>query len=516
MSQVASVEVARTLRAERVAALRRQLRAGDFDAARYESTPRRRAERLAQILVRSLSCGAMRRRLKSLGVSPQFCGGTLQAISVEGGGLDVRRADGQGQVLTGPGLDERILQVFPELVPFTLRNLTLSAAQSVSADNGVDVWNPGDPDPDNMSGSGVEAYNLTLFLASYTATAAKSLVDLGRTSVIPFGSDQITSATATSTYYTASLGAFLTLQPWNLGYHYVPGQTFAGSPYGVNWPSDGINWVNTHAEQSDAVVGATSWTATYNAVGFQAYLGLVFQTLVITYTNTGCDTCSLTIQVNSECDGELVTGGVFDLGNGLSCTQGADGSCTISNIPHGSYNWTWEKTDWDTQTGTFVCDCAGGPSTLFIDALPEGGCGGTANVQTEIINFCTGLPLAGVLIVLDEGTPDEQSCTTDGTGICEFTGVEAGSHTLTVTLADYQIQTRTFATTGGAGVEEVTIRVALVPDGGCADGLDCRDDLTFLDLQDQGLVFLEHNASEVTFGAEWDGGMLFLPVDHRT
>lgn len=467
-SSARAVEQSALLRAERTAALTARLREGDFDAARYESTPRRRAERLASVLTRMLSKGTLKRRLRKLGVAAEFCGGELLAVSVEGGGIDVRRADGRGQVVTGPGLDERLLDVFPELVPFTLRNLTLTAPFGISSASANGVWIPPPaPDQPTFTAYGVEAYDLTLFLTTYSATAAEARIGFACGGPAFNPGLPLLDISTTAVYVNADYASLFPWSPFVCGGSYFEYKT---------WPAGGVNWVNTHAEQSDAIVGDTSFTATFDfsplsnpppgncgpsTVSRSA--SMRYTELRITYDVGPCSTCTLDLQVNSACDGGLVDGGTFDLGNGQSCTQ-SGGTCTISGISHGSYDWTWTKEGWQTKTGTFVCECEGGSSTLFLSVVPDGGCpADPGEVEVTIDDFCTELSLEGVLIVLDADTPDEEQCTTGADGICYFENVAEGEHTLTVSKDGYQSRYRIVTKTA----ERLTVTIALIPEGGC-------------------------------------------------
>ncbi len=369
LSRVTAQETSRLLRAERTADLAARLKAGDFDAARYESTPRARAEVLAAVLSKALSRGAMRRRLKRLGVTAEFCGGDLLAISVEGGGLDVRGRNGRGQVVTGAGLDERLLNVFPELLPFTLRNLTLNIPFGASFVPAVDVALPAPPTKTSWSASGVEAWNLSIFLKSYLASQAKAwyTFDLFR-NLIPTHPYGLYSAQFAFTYLTVSI-------PWD-GSVYPTIPIYSNS--NVIWPADGLNWCETHAEQADAVLGSITASATTTPMGAPQQQFRMTATAVdlhITYTVPPCETCDLTIQANSACDAAAVGGGVFSLDvEGYECTQDGSGVCTITGIPDGTYEWTWTKTGYLSLFGTFTCDCAGGASELVLEVTPDGGC----------------------------------------------------------------------------------------------------------------------------------------------
>lgn len=463
--QVASVEASQLLRAERTTYLREQLKSGSFDAARYESTPRRRAERLAQVLNRVLSRGAMRRRLRKLGVASEFCGGTLLAVSVEGGGIDVRRADGKGQVVTGSGVDCQVLAIFPELVPFTLRNLFVTVAPPPQPSNYQPALGSTSVTSGlySVSGSGVECWELTLFSSSYTATAAT-----GRYSVTV---NRAQPPSPPPSYQGHGSAAF------TYGSIVFPrmASNFAGtvgltlSP--IVWGSDGLNWIQTHAEQFEPVVGSFSAESSGDTVTTGTFnLTSTCITLQITYTDTGCDTCDLTLQVNSACDGNIVDGGTFTLSNGMSCVQ-SGGTCTISGIPHGTYDWTWAKTGYQTQTGTYECECEGGSSTLSLEVVPDGGCPpNPEQVEVQVTDYCTEGDLSGVLIILDADTPDEVQCVTETAGVCYFENVAEGEHTLTVSKDDYQSQFQVVVKAG----TQLVVTIALFPDGGC-NPPECRE-----------------------------------------
>lgn len=411
-----SGRVADPTRSERVGEIVTRLKAGDFDAARYESTPRLRAERLAQVLTRSLSRGALRRRLKRLGVGAEFCGGELLAISVEGGGLDVRGAKGQGQVLTGPGLNARLLAVFPELLPHTLTNLTVQLGDT--GDVVLTIANPA------TSGSNALSLDLILFLKSYLASSAVIRYNAVGTGTGPFGS---------------TFGQGTVTDPFSSGL--TPGPLEAPQQLDLTWNAAGVNWIEIFATQ--VAVSPGNKSLSFSPSGFTTWsVGLDPQYVTVTYTIPPCATCTLNIQVHDACDGSGVGGAVLTLSNGLSCTTAGGGGCTISGIPDGSYTYTVTKTGYPTVTGSFTCTCGGGTSTLTVNLTPTGGCS-NCDLTVTVIDYCTGLPLAGVDIYID----GVLACTTGASGVCVITGLANGDHTVVISRTGYATQTRTYRCT---------------------------------------------------------------------
>lgn len=449
----AAAEVSRLLRAERTAVLAERLRAGDFAAARYESTPRKRAEVLAQVLMRTLSRGALRRRLKRLGVALEFQRGALQAVSVEGGGLDVRGANGRGQVLTGEGIDQQLLAVFPELLPHTLTNLTFVAGPGAS-NTTLNVANP------LTSGTNASSWDLTLFLPSYTPSAAVERA-------------LYTVTCGPGTVYTVAFTA---------PFCSVSGVTITcPSTAGLSdlaWNATGLNWIEINSGRADPAAGDKTYSfsivnapATWNCSCSES-------TLTITYTAAGCLTCELTLQVNSICDGLPIGGGVFALSNGLSCTQNGAGVCTISGIPNGVHSWTWTKIGYGTLTGSYTCECAGGSSTLVLSPTPNGGCGGGIPTDcTFLINVhqdCPGnAPIVGATVQLSTG----ESGTTDAGGALRLTGLVCANRNYTVTAVGYGTATGSL-TYSGVALQEVSLVLQRLPTVGCTGtpGVSVGDD----------------------------------------
>ena len=345
-------------RCERVGEIVARLKADSFDAARYESTPRRRAEVLAAVLSKALSRGQMRRRLKSLGVSAQYSGGTLTAISVEGGGLDVRRADGRGQVLTGPGLDARLLEVFPELLPHTLTNLTFNASPA-AGDTDISIANP------SSSGTQPLLINLTLWLAAYLASAAVAhyTVTVGDTT-LPSPTTIFGTFTISDPYGSTTLaggGPEVTL--------------YAAQAVSFSWSAAGLNWLEINATSGSATPGNKSISCASITDPGSYGIGLHFVQVVITYTNPPCLTCTLVLEASHGCTGAGLGGVLLTLSNGLNCTTNGSGECTISGIPDGDYTYTLTKTGYVSENGSFSCVClTGGTTVISVSIDPVGGC----------------------------------------------------------------------------------------------------------------------------------------------
>lgn len=362
----------------------------------------------------------MRRRLKRLGVAPAFCGGDLLAISVEGGGLDVRGRNRRGQVLTGAWLDEQLLAVFPELLPHTLVNLTLNAtgtgAGGVGLKNRVSqTMGLGNA---SLSDSGLEAYNLSLYLTRYEASTVFCESFTGQLSTTAFNFAVVSNTVCTGVFLSATFPPFAA----------SAGTKWLSGSFGVNaqWPAEGVNWVEIHAEEASAQVGTMAWSADVTGNSFAGTIyGWSQKFIRITYTDPPCDTCELTLTVSSACDSAAVGGGEFSLGvSGLSCVPDGGGQCVIPDIPDGTYAWTWTHTGYEPQTGELTCDCAGGPLTLDLSVTPVGGCGGPCELRVCVRNTCDGEPLVGATVYIDDivrGVTGEDGCLT-------VPGLDAGPH----------------------------------------------------------------------------------------
>lgn len=347
-------------RGERVGEIVSRLKAGDFDAARYESTPRRRAEILAAVLSKALSRGALRRRLKRLGVAPEFQSAELKAVSVEGGGIDIRRPDGVGQVLTGPGIDTSLLAVFPELLPHTLTNATITLVPGASdAINSFTF-------PSASSNTKALWISFTLWLPEYLASAAYTEYQVSAGTLLPLGRTLNGTFTVTDPYGVDTLS----------GADVLAGGASARAH--LDWNADGINFAEVSAEQTERSPGNKTVAYAGGGGGTEAtdwVCGMSFIGLTLTYTTPPCLTCEITIEVSHGCSGSGLGGVAFTLSNGLTCTTNGAGECTISDIPDGEYTYTVTKTGFVSENGTFSCACLTGGSTVISIRLdPNGGC----------------------------------------------------------------------------------------------------------------------------------------------
>ena len=405
LSRVSAAETSRLLRSERTAALTERLKSGDFDAARLESTPRRRAEVLAQVLTRTLSRGEMRRRLKRLELPRGWEHASLEAVSVEGAGYRLRRGT-EGLWRSGPGTHAALLTAFPELLPHTLTNLSVQVS-AAAGDTILTVTAAA------TSGSIAMSLNMDLYPPQYLGTFAEARYNItaGSTGMPP-----------------AEIGVVTTSDPYGSGTT-GPG-LYSNLPLTFEWSAAGLNWLEINAGMGDRSPGDKS--ASFSIISGSTWtVQADFLWVTVTYTVPPCDTCELTIQVNSACDAEPVGGGVLLLDNGMSCTQNGSGVCTISGIPDGEYEWTWTKTGYVSQSGTYTCPCEGGSSDLFLDVTPTGGCGGPCNGHF-VATACEG-PLEGAQVFVD----GVFACETGADGTCDAYGFAAGSHTVTVTKDGY-------------------------------------------------------------------------------
>ncbi len=345
MTALMNLSVRQSIREERVSGLLSAIKADIFDSTRYESTPRLRAERIAQILTRSISRSSLRRRLKRLGVEKEFLSGKLSALSVEGGGVDVFR-NGKGQVLTGPGIDRQLLEVFPELLPLTLVNSTYQIPPHAS-DADISVSNPA------TSGSNALVMNLSIYGVQNLASAAVARYIVSGTGLGMGGS--FGAPTVTDPFGSQGGG---TVYPQNVD---------------VTWNAAGVNWIEIYSGQNAVSPGskAVSFSTTYTSWT----VGLSFEYCTVTYTTPPCLTCEIVVECEDACSGAAVGGAVFTLSNGLTCSTNGSGECTISNIPDGNYTYTLVKTGYISEGGSFSCVCLTGGQTVLSFILERvGGC----------------------------------------------------------------------------------------------------------------------------------------------
>ena len=131
---------------------------------------------------------------------------------------------------------------------------------------------------------------------------------------------------------------------------------------------------------------------------------------------------TITVTVNGPSSGALAT-----LSNGLSCTTVSGVTCTISNVPDGTYTLTGSASGYTTNTSTQFTTGSG--TTTATVAL-------TANAATTRSVTFTSTGISGVLITVSSG----ESCTTVNTQ-CTISGLALTALTYTASKTGYVTQT---------------------------------------------------------------------------
>jgi hypothetical protein len=131
---------------------------------------------------------------------------------------------------------------------------------------------------------------------------------------------------------------------------------------------------------------------------------------------------TITVTVNGPSSGALAT-----LSNGLSCTTGGSGTCTISNVPDGTYTLTGSATGYSTTTSTSFTTSSG-TTTAAVTLV--------ANAATTRSVAFTTTGISGATITVSTG----ENCVTVST-TCTIPGLALTGLTYTASKTGYVTQT---------------------------------------------------------------------------
>jgi uncharacterized surface anchored protein len=122
-----------------------------------------------------------------------------------------------------------------------------------------------------------------------------------------------------------------------------------------------------------------------------------------------------------------------------TCTTGASGTCTVSNLPFGSYRWVEVKapTGYDlpaSPSAAIDVTAANAGTTMAATVVADQPTAppATSTLTVKKIDATTGLPLAGAVFTL---TGSSATCTTDAQGLCSISGLAIGTYTWHETAA---------------------------------------------------------------------------------